>query len=196
MESTAEALTCKFDKATRDIHDYSGLVLYVCVGINVRLGPTCQKGRWVPATKGACHSFLWPRRSKITTTVAASLSLTATKPVAQPAHTTVFAFTFITGPRQSCDYQSGLKVTMAGAESGLERLGPGCVRGPCQSSHQPLLGDLIKRGHLWASRGDRRVLCRCSTPPLLWNAPILLLSPLLLLVTDLQCAQTIERFRQ
>ena len=54
LESTAEALTCKFDKATRDIHDYSGLVLYVCVGINVRLDPTCQKGRWVPAVMGAC----------------------------------------------------------------------------------------------------------------------------------------------
>ena len=155
----------------------------------------------IPFTIGAdartgCLSQFFLAKAQIT-----SLSLTATKPVAQPAHTTVFAFTFITGPRQSCDYQSGLKVTMAGAESGLERLGPGCVRGPCQSSHQPLLGDLIKRGHLWASRGDRRVLCRCSTPPLLCkfqsgNAVILLLSPLLLLEADLQCAQTIERFRQ
>jgi hypothetical protein len=49
-----EALVCKMTKAKRLIHDYSGLNVYVCMGINVRQDPYCNKGRWVQVISGAC----------------------------------------------------------------------------------------------------------------------------------------------
>ena len=52
--ATDEALACPVTKAQRDAHDYSGLELTVCVGVNVRLDPYCTRGRWVPVITGSC----------------------------------------------------------------------------------------------------------------------------------------------
>jgi hypothetical protein len=54
LAGTEEALACPITTAQRDVHDYSGLELYVCQGINARDDPYCSKGRWVPIITGAC----------------------------------------------------------------------------------------------------------------------------------------------
>jgi len=49
-----EALACPITVAQRDVHQYAGLEVYVCQGVNARDDPYCIKGRWVPIITGAC----------------------------------------------------------------------------------------------------------------------------------------------
>ena len=52
--TTDEALACPITMAQRSLHEYSGLELTVCVGVNARLDPYCTRGRWVPIVTGVC----------------------------------------------------------------------------------------------------------------------------------------------
>ena len=54
LAGTEEALACPITTEQRNVHDYAGLEVYVCQGVNVREDPYCTKGRWVPIISGAC----------------------------------------------------------------------------------------------------------------------------------------------